>query len=153
MGRMTQAAPWRADTKAVLRLRSSRPGLADLLGELPDGFHCVQDGPGWLVIGPTGAFMVGEGHRDPATAGQQLALAAGHFRAAVADALSWAPFVDVLVVAEDHPVVAPAASVVTLEMVVDTLTAGPPMLDEETVARLAELSRPALAHEQRSGTG
>lgn len=136
----------------MLRLRSSKPGLTDVLSELPERFHCVQDDSGWLVVGPTGAFMVGEGARNPRAAGQQLARAAGRFRSAVADELSWAPFVDVLVVAGDQDVVLPAASLVTLDMVIDTITAGPPMLDDETVARLRELAEPGAAREQRSST-
>jgi hypothetical protein len=130
-----------------MRSSNSR-GPAHLLAELPGSYRWLDTGHGHLVIGPTGAFVIGEGGRNPALVAHELAHWAGRLRAAVGAVLSWAPFVDVLVVADRTKVKVESASVVTPDMLIDTLVSGPELLDPEAVDQLA-----ALAERVASATG
>jgi len=125
----------------VLRLRpSSGHGPADILDDLPRAYRCLAMGPGYLVLGPTGAFVVGDGTRNPRSVARELAQWASRFRAAVGDVLSWAPFVDVLVVADRPRIRLESASVVSPDMLVDVLVSGAEMLLPDAVDQLAGLA-------------
>ena len=110
--------------------------LEDVLTCLPDAFRVVAAGDDRVVVGPTGAFVVGDGGGNVPAAGARVAGIAERCRAILAVRLTWAPFVDALVVADrrvDHPA---AASVVPGRILLDTLLHGPLLLDDERVARI-----------------
>ena len=120
----------------MLWLRHPATGLAESLAELPESYRIVALGPGDLVVGPTGMFLVGDGGRNPRVAASRLARLARRCRQLLASELGRAPFVDVLVVAS-HRHEVDGASVVSPHILLHTLTVGPALLDDTTVVELA----------------
>lgn len=89
-----------ADLGAVLLLRRrAADSLDDVLRELPEGYVALAFGGTWVVVGPTGAFALAEaGRGDLREVSRRVAAAARELRNRLVQALSWAPFVDALVV-------------------------------------------------------
>ena len=89
----------------MLAFRRPRIDIATALGALPDDYRTVQMASRWLVIGPTGLFLVadgrGEGHGAAA-----IGAAARLLRAALFEHVGPVPFVERIVVtdtATDEP--------------------------------------------------
>ena len=121
----------------MFRTTASRDGGFDaVLDDLPAAFGAVALGEDRLVVGPTGAFLVGEADTDVRDVAERLGRRADRCRAALAAHLPWTPFVDALVVAERSGDTSPLASVVPVRMLHDTLVAGPRLLTDEAVERL-----------------
>jgi hypothetical protein len=118
-------------------LRRSGAALDEVLGELPEGYRVVAVTDAWLVVGPTGAFALTLAEPDVDVAGTRVGVLAATLRSRLADVLSWAPFVDPLVVVPDgsggrtH-----AAVVVPVRLLFDVLTAGQLQLGPDQVARV-----------------
>lgn len=123
----------------MFRTTTSRDGgLSTVLDDLPVGFGAVALGDDRLVVGPTGAFVVGLGDAvdDLRSVAERLGQRAERCRAALAAHLPWTPFVDVFLVAERSGDTSPLASVVPLRMLRDTLVDGPRLLTDEAVERI-----------------
>jgi len=112
-------------------------GLAETLAGLPDNYRIISLGQGHLVVGPTGMCLVGDGERNLRSVARRLAALARRCRYVLAGELEQAPFVDVLVVASGRGHHVDGASVVSPHMLIHTLTAGPAMLNEDGIARVA----------------
>jgi hypothetical protein len=122
----------------VFPLRRSRPEVAQVVRELPDGYHAVELGTDHVVVGPTGAFALttADGPDDIDEAARRVVRIAGDVRDLLADDLSWAPFVDPLVVVEeatDRPAV---AATVPHRLLHGVLTGGQSLLDVDQVGRI-----------------
>lgn len=68
---------------------------------LPDDYlvrHCAEH---WVVVGPTGLFVVGRSRGDVVGASSDAVELAHRLRSGLADVLSWVPFVSAVVVADD----------------------------------------------------
>lgn len=121
----------------MFRTTTSRDGgFHGVLDDLPAGFGAVALGDDRLVVGPTGAFVVGDAESDLRNVAERLGGLAGKCRAALANRLPWTPFVDVFVVAERSGHTSPLASVVPARMLHDTLVDGPRLLTDEAVERI-----------------
>jgi hypothetical protein len=122
-----------ADT--ILMFATSLDGVVD---GLPAPWVALPDDFGWVVIGPTGAFALTSGDPDVPGAGLKVARAAAATRAALAARLSWAPFVDPLVVVDGPAPPAEDAAVVPARLLADVLTSGPVVLQEDQIARIVQ---------------
>jgi hypothetical protein len=120
----------------VLRPRqSSETGLADLLGHLPEDYLVVPLRSAWFVVGTPGTYIVGDGASNDDAAIGRLA---GQIRAALAQHLTWVPFVHALLISDDlRPI--PQATVVPSDMLLGVLTEGRRSLDDDTLRRIGEL--------------
>ncbi|CAN5587426.1 hypothetical protein BH20ACT2_BH20ACT2_12230 [soil metagenome] len=115
-----------------------------VLDELPPGYVVAGLSHHRLVAGPTGAFVVApagdaDDHRaDEAAALHHLAAAT---REALADHLSWVPFVDPLLVLApgSEAVVAPGAAAMPLDLLRHVLVAHHGVVDDDTLHRLTDL--------------
>jgi hypothetical protein len=118
--------------------RAGRAAIDHAIGALPNGWRWLLHGPDRLVIGPTGAFAIADDLPTIEQAAERVARAAVEVRDFLASALSWAPFVDALVVVDGGVPAANRATIVPTRLLTDVLTSGPQMLDEDDVDRIAD---------------
>lgn len=123
---------------AVARTTTA-PGVAGLLDGLPEGHLVVGVGEDTLVVGPTGAFVIGAAGQDHIATAERVGRRAETLRGVLASVLPWTPFVDALVVADLPVGPVPGASVVPPWMLLDTLLSGPRLLDPAVVVRIASV--------------
>jgi hypothetical protein len=86
----------------VLSLRRRHaPALDEVVRHLPEGYVTLAFGDARLVVGPPGAFaLVDAADTDVCDAARLVAATARELRHRLAGALSWAPFIDALVVVD-----------------------------------------------------
>jgi hypothetical protein len=86
----------------VLSLRRRHaPALDEVVRDLPEGYVTLAFGDARLVVGPPGAFaLVDAADTDVCDAARLVAATARELRHRLAGALSWAPFIDALVVVD-----------------------------------------------------
>lgn len=120
----------------MLRPRqSSETDLAVLLGHLPEDYLVVPLRSAWFVVGTPGTYVVGDDSSNDDGAVGRLA---GQLRAALAQHLTWVPFVHALLISDElRPI--PQATVVPPDMLLGVLTEGRRSLDEDTMRRIGEL--------------
>jgi hypothetical protein len=132
--------------------RAGGAAIDHAVGALPKGWRWLFHGHERLVIGPTGAFAVTDDLPTVEQAAERVVRAAGEVRDFLAAALSWAPFVDALVVVDGGMPAANRATMVPSRLLTDVLTSGPQLLDESEVDRIADRlrgldpPRPAAIH-------
>jgi hypothetical protein len=126
-------------------LRSARSPIDRALDGLPPDYHVLASGQERIVIGPTGAFALTAPDPDAETAARRVGRAAGDVRTHLVAALSWAPFIDALVVVEADAGRVENVGVVPNRLLVRMITDGPEVLDHELVGRMvAQIDRHAL---------
>lgn len=131
---------------------ATAPDVAAVLASLPPAYRVVPLADADVVLGPPGAFVVAAGNGNVQDIADRLVGRAVRLRAALAERMSWVPFIDALVVA-DHPGAhAVAATVVPADLLDQTLVQGTPMLSDESVTRLADLIEDLTAAEAADGT-
>jgi hypothetical protein len=122
MFRPVRAAAW--DVGAELR-------------ELPASHVAYPREGSWIVLGPTGLFVVTDGAESPRDAALSSVLGARRLRSDLADELHWVPFVDALVVADDlaadHELPCPAVPARLLRWAVSE---GPRLVDDRTLSKI-----------------
>jgi len=118
--------------------RAGRAAIDRTLGALPGRWRCLLHGGDRLVIGPTGAFAVGDDRPSVEQAAERVARAAGEVRDFLASVGSWAPFVDALVVVDADAMRMDRATIVPSRLLTDVLTSGPQLLADNEVDRIAE---------------
>lgn len=124
--------------------RKGVTAVDDVIDGLPAGFHTVDLGDTQVVVGPTGAFALTDGRADVQSAARRVAQVAARVRDRLCARLSWAPFVDTLVVADGVRLHLDAATVVPRRLLLDVLTGGNPTLRAEDVDRIvSSLEEPA----------
>ena len=97
-----------------------------------------------IVVGPTGAFALTTPDPDVETAARRVGRAAGEVRGYLVAALSWAPFVDALVVVEGDGGRVETVGVVPSRLLTRMITDGPQVLGHELVDRIvAEIDQHA----------
>jgi hypothetical protein len=117
-------------------IRTAAADVAAELRELPTSHVTFQHDRAWFVLGPTGLFVVADGQLDARRAGLAAVLGARRLRVDIASELAWIPFVDALVVSDaDAPEGLPCPSV-PLRMLRSTLTDGPRIVDDSTLAHI-----------------
>ena len=123
-------------------LRRSGAALDDVLSDLPEGYHVVAAPDAWVVVGPTGAFALTLPEPDVHVAASRIGSLAATLRGRLADALSWAPFLDPLVVVDGPGGRTDSAVLVPARLLFDVLTAGQPQLGPDQVARMVAALQP-----------
>ena len=110
--------------------------LDQVLAALPEGFTVRPLGAARFVLGPTGAHVVAldDGSRD---APETLAHIAGLVRDALADRVTWVPFIHAMLVTERTDPCPPATRVPPVLMP-GALLDGPTTLDGPARQRLVE---------------
>ena len=108
--------------------------------DLPDDWHVLVLEEGHLVVGPTGAFaLTTAAEVEVDDAAHRIARCASRLREALVERLSWAPFVDSLVVVDGPPGTSSEASVVPPRMLADVLTTGRRLLDRDDIDRIVSI--------------
>lgn len=108
-----------------------RPGTSDVrvrVTTLPDDYLVRRLGEHWVVVGPTGLFLVARDVEAGPGAPDRVAALALLLRTRLADAVPWVPYVDVVLVGDperSHP----ACTFVEPDLVESALTNGPHVLD------------------------
>ncbi|UDY36964.1 hypothetical protein [Dermatobacter hominis] len=67
---------------------------------LPDDYLVRRCADHWVIVGPTGLFVVGRSDGDPVASSQRAVAMAHLLRSRLADVLSWVPFVSAVLVAD-----------------------------------------------------
>lgn len=126
--------------------RRHEAALEEVVRDLPEGYVALAFGDAHVVVGPTGAFAVADTRgADLRDAAERVVAVARELRHRLVAALSWAPFVDAIVVADQvgpagrrHGARAPGldASVVPRRIVRSVLTSGRPQLSPDDVRRI-----------------
>lgn len=103
--------------------------------ELPLEYVVQRVDDHWVVVGPTGIFVVGRARGDVAASAERTSALAHELRAALSERISWVPFVDAIVVATgDHGGL--ACTVVPLDLLVVALTSGGVTIDAVGLAQV-----------------
>jgi hypothetical protein len=103
--------------------------------ELPLEYVVQRVDNHWVVVGPTGIFVVGRARGDVAASAEQTSALAHELRAALSERISWVPFVDAILVADgDHGGL--ACTVVPLDLLVVALTSGGVTIDVSGLAQV-----------------
>jgi hypothetical protein len=103
--------------------------------ELPPEFEVRRVGDHWAIVGPTGIFVVGRATRDVARSCERTSAVAHALRSALSNDVSWVPFVDALVVADqERPGL--ACTVIELDMLLFALTWGGTTIDPVGLAQI-----------------
>lgn len=111
------------------------------MAELPGEYLQVPFDDARFVAGPTGVFVITEGADDIVGAGERAVSLAAQLRSLFAERLSWAPFVDALVVAEPVSCDAAGATVVPARHVSGLMTEGPRLIARDILDRMADVVR------------
>ena len=118
-------------------VRAAAPDVEAELRELPATHAAYPHEGTWVVLGPTGLFVVTDGSDGLYEAAMTSVLGAFRLRSELASELAWVPFVDALVVAEEAP---PAEELpcpaVPVRLLRSTLSEGPRMVDDGTLTWL-----------------
>lgn len=69
---------------------------------LPDDYLVRRCLNCWVVVGPSGLFVIGRAAGDAASASERTASMAHTLRTRLADVMSWVPFVSAVVVGDRH---------------------------------------------------
>lgn len=117
-------------------------GIDRILASLAEPRAIAAHEEARLVVGPTGAFVVLPGEDNLCGSAQRAHDLARETRDALAEHLSWVPFVDAVVVCDrcrsrDHT----AATVVPFDLLPDMLREGTQVIDETLLAEVRELLR------------
>jgi hypothetical protein len=101
-------------------------------------------------VGPTGAFALTPPEPDVESAARRVGDTAGQIRKYLATALSWAPFVDALVVVDGPGGRMGSVGIVPGRLVTRMITDGPRLLDDQLVERIVnELDHLTAASSKR----
>lgn len=110
--------------------------MSAVLEDLPVGYQALDVEGVLVVVGPTGAFALSDGEPDVCVAARRVAGAAVRVRNILAARLSWAPFVDPLVVVDRVTSRVAEATVVPRRLLRDLLTTGNLQLGEAEIRRI-----------------
>lgn len=127
--------------------------IDEALASLPGAFAVASQGEARLVAGPSGAFVLlgVPGPAVPPNASFTLSQLAADTRSALADHLSWVPFIDTLLVrvADEGDTRNPA--VVPLDLLRDTVCEGRQVVDDRALGAIRDLLRRGLLGGWRVG--
>jgi hypothetical protein len=125
--------------------------LDGLLAELAPIYTIASQGSARFVAGPSGVFVLVSAGDEPTRAAEIAARLAAATRTALADHLSWVPFVDAVVVTDDdghrrHRSTetlpdGTQATAIPFDMLGEVLVEGRPMIDDTALVVLNRLIR------------
>lgn len=127
--------------------------IDEALASLPEAFAVASHGEARLVAGPAGAFVLlgVEGPAVPAEASFMLNHLAADIRSALADHLSWVPFIDTLLVRVAGERDSRDPAVVPLDLLRDTVCEGRQVVDDRALGVIRDLLRRGQLGEWRVG--
>lgn len=120
-------------------MKRSKQYLGELAHLLPAGWQAREFSGTCVVVGPTGVFVVADDDDNLAVSTRIAVRAAAELRERIAASLSWAPFVDALVVSDQSAPPSSEATVVPPRLALDVLTTGTVQLRPAEVARITEV--------------
>lgn len=124
--------------------RSVRPAAVDVSAELrglPTNHLTFQLEGAWLVVGPTGLFVIVPDEGDLEGAAERATSRALEVRSRLAAELAWVPFVDALVATNrDDATTRLPCIALPADLLRFTIVEGPRTVDEDTLSKLALLS-------------
>lgn len=120
--------------------------IDEALASLPGEFAVASNREARLVAGPAGAFvMVGVGgDTSPAEAAFLVSQLAADTRSALADHLSWVPFIDTMLVSLSVDQSRMPSSTVPLDLVHDMVCEGRQVVDDRALGVIRDLLRRGL---------
>ncbi len=121
---------------SVFRTQPNARDLKKHVTELPVEFQVWRIGDHWSVVGPSGIFVVGRSTGDVNEAATQTAALAHELRAALSESMTWVPFVDAFLVADQEHQGLPC-TVVEMNMLAHALATGVGMLDATAAAQVS----------------
>lgn len=110
-----------------------------VLARLRAGAVVAVAGEARLVASDAGAFVLLPADAEPTRAGEQAARLAEATRHALADHLSWVPFVDAVVVVRPGEDAGGSVTAVPVDLLATVLVEGPRQIADPTLARIAAL--------------
>jgi hypothetical protein len=110
-----------------------------VLAGLHAGAVLAVSGDARLVAGGAGAFVLLPAAAEPTRAGERAARLAEATRDALADHLSWVPFVDAVVVVRPGERAGGSVTAVPVDLLAVVLVEGPRQIADPTLARIAAL--------------
>ncbi len=115
------------------------------VARLPLDYAVSRLGDHWIVLGPTGLFVVGRAGDDLATDADVTVALAHRIRSQLSDVMPWVPFIDALVVTAEADLSVPCTlvDIATLEM---ALLSGPLSIDELGLEQLRRHLPTVLEH-------
>jgi hypothetical protein len=119
----------------VFRPHPNAREVSRRVARLPLDYVVSRLGEHWIVLGPTGLFVVGRAGDDLAEDANTTLALAHRIRAHLSDAMPWVPFIDALLVTaeEDLSVPCTIVDIATLEM---ALLSGPTSIDDVGLGQL-----------------
>jgi hypothetical protein len=125
--------------------RTTANSLTAVLRALPRSVTVFDVSDAWLVVGPSGLFVLTEDDGDLTAAALRAAARADSVRLRLSDELVWVPFVDAMCVTADTSFDSnQPCLVVPHDVVAQTVTGGPVSVDAETLEKLRLLAFPVL---------
>jgi hypothetical protein len=121
------------------------------VAELPDDFIARRTGDRWVVIGPTGLFLIAATVGDPHMLAEQTAIDAHLLRSRLAEVLDLVPFVDPVVCAAE-PSDNMNCAIVEPRMLSALLLGGPEVIPESEL-QLLRHHVPAVLTAMETGSG
>jgi hypothetical protein len=110
-----------------------------LLAGLPPTHTVASQESARLVVGPCGATVILLGERNVPDAADRAARLAAATRTALADHVSWVPFVDAVVVTDDVDRSPTSATVVPPDLLGEVLVEGPEVIDPPALDVIVDL--------------
>lgn len=111
-------------------VRAPRSPVDRTLAALPAGYRVAERGSEHVVVGATGAFVLTAPSPDVGSAVDRVSGTAQRLRDQLARSLSWAPFVDALVVTDGDVFPSDDVGLVPARHLLHVLTDGSPLLSE-----------------------
>lgn len=106
------------------------------VARLPLDYFVCRLAEHWIVVGPTGIFVVGHADDQPLASAEATVSLAHRLRADLSDVIPWVPFVDAMLVVEDH--LRLPCTVVDIGSLELALLSGPRAIDEAGVSQLRQ---------------
>jgi len=125
----------RADGVHVLLPHSNARDVSRWVARLPMEYLVCRQAEHWVVVGPTGIFVVGGSGEDAVAAAESTRHLAHRIRTALSDLVPWVPFIDALLVSPETDLQVPC-TVVELASLEMALLTGSTTIDDEGLEQL-----------------
>src|SRR5690606_15531873 len=122
------------------------------LSSLPPGYSIASSGEARFIAGPPGAFVLLAAGGGAGNGADRAALLASTTRTALAEHLTWVPFIDAIVVTTE-PSMSTAATPVPLDLLSEMLTEGPIVIDAGVLETIRSLIAEQRLSTWRTGLG
>jgi hypothetical protein len=129
----------RADESGVPAREIQPIDVDAVLAALPQGWSVASTDGARFVAGPTGAFVLVAGWREPEAGADLAAHLAATTRTALAEHVAWVPFIDAIVVTGGGRRPKGPATPIPLDLLGEVLVQGPEMIEADVLGVVADL--------------